>query len=156
MGLARFSTKEAEDTMKKLCGTYSYLAPEVFGGNSFTEKADVFAMGIVFWEIATTVCNGIPSSGVSHVTIAGVYQNPYLEEFKNLSADFQIAVRVAEHNLRNTIPASCPPQFAELIEQCWSANPDDRPTTSVILQKLLGMRDSIRVITIPQTTTNSL
>jgi len=130
MGLARFSTKETEDTMKKLCGTYSYLAPEIFGGNMFTEKADIFAIGIICWEIAVTVCNG-------------VYQNPYLEEFKHLTADFQIAMQVAEKQLRNTIPRSCPSKFADLINECWAPEPEDRPSATEILEKLKNMQNSI-------------
>jgi serine/threonine protein kinase len=58
MGLARFSNPQSKDTMDRLCGTYSYLAPEIFFGNSYTTKADIFSMGIILWEIVTRLING--------------------------------------------------------------------------------------------------
>ncbi len=58
-GLARFDIKQSEDTMTRLCGTYSYLAPEIFFGQRYTDKADVFSMGIILWEIAYRVIHGM-------------------------------------------------------------------------------------------------
>ena len=34
-------------------GTYQWMAPEVIGGQTYTEKADVFSYGIILWEIAS-------------------------------------------------------------------------------------------------------
>jgi serine/threonine protein kinase len=82
MGLARFNNSHA-DSMDRLCGTYSYLAPEIFLGGIFTEKADIFSMGIIIWEIVVTM-------------LKRKYELPYIEEHPELKMDFQIAVAVAE------------------------------------------------------------
>jgi serine/threonine protein kinase len=41
-GLSRFNTTNNLATMNKICGTVSYLAPEVYMGEKFTDKADIF------------------------------------------------------------------------------------------------------------------
>ena len=34
-------------------GTYAYISPEVYFGQSFTPKSDVYAFAIVAWELVT-------------------------------------------------------------------------------------------------------
>lgn len=54
-GLSRFTTGGNMETFKKLCGTFAYCAPEIFGGTSFTDKSDVYSMGMVVWELIIRV-----------------------------------------------------------------------------------------------------
>ena len=61
-GLSRefVTLKEDDETwesyyMANPCGTFLYAAPEVFGGH-YTEKADVFALGVLFYAIAERQC----------------------------------------------------------------------------------------------------
>ncbi len=158
-GLARFDIKQSEDTMTRLCGTYSYLAPEIFFGQRYTDKADVFSMGIILWEIAYRVIHGmlfiyistliyilsilllliILYSSCFHLLL-GQYQLPY-QEYPNMKIDFQIAIKVAENHLRPTTPAQCPPPLASLIQRCVVADPKLRPTTTQILDELTKMED---------------
>lgn len=35
------------------CGTPGYFAPEILSGNSFTTKADIFSLGVLFYNILT-------------------------------------------------------------------------------------------------------
>jgi len=130
MGLARFNTPETLDSMKKLCGTYSYLAPEVFSGEVFTVKSDVFSMAIVLWEIVVRC-------------VTGKYKPPYLDEFPHLTADFQIAIQVAEKGLRNSIPTDCPKKLGDLIQKCWADDPSERPSTSELLANLRTIQDTL-------------
>jgi hypothetical protein len=37
---------------------------------------------------------------------------------------------------REIIPPECPPQYAQLIEQCWAHEPDDRPAMDSVIQAL--------------------
>lgn len=34
-----------------LCGTYEYMAPEIFTGQSQTIKADIWSLGILLFEL---------------------------------------------------------------------------------------------------------
>ena len=34
-------------------GTYPWMSPEIISGEIYTEKADIYAYGIILWEIAT-------------------------------------------------------------------------------------------------------
>jgi len=129
MGLARFDNPDAEKSMKRLCGTYSYLAPEVFGGESFSIRSDIFSVGIVLWEVAFKILNGN-------------YQAPY-SEFTHITADFQVAQFVAEYQLRNTIPLGCPSEYADQIRKCTSQIPSERPTTAELLKKLTELYNKI-------------
>ncbi len=61
-------------------------APELFSKTAYTEKCDVFSLGVLFWEIVNTVAKG-------------KYETPY-SEYPNLKADFQIFYSVAKKNMR--------------------------------------------------------
>lgn len=49
MGLARFF-EEGAATFDRVVGTFAYLAPERYRGETFTAKSDIYSMAIVFWE----------------------------------------------------------------------------------------------------------
>ena len=53
--------------MTKYCGTVQWMSPEVMEGLPYTESADVYAFGIVIWEILTRQC---PFEGENQVQIA--------------------------------------------------------------------------------------
>ncbi|EGG13487.1 hypothetical protein DFA_11248 [Cavenderia fasciculata] len=74
-GLSRFNTKSNQMTLNKTRGTSAYCAPEVFQGKEYSEKSDVYSLGVVFWELAFALVNGR-------------YLHPY-GEYKKLN-EFQI------------------------------------------------------------------
>lgn len=125
-GLARIDEKQNLETMKKMRGTFAYLAPEVYGGEVYTAAADIYSLGIVIWEVVTRV-------------IRGKYLRPY-EEYPHLQFDFQILLQVTKQNLRPTIPATTPPPLVELFKSCVSSNPEERPKIKDILARLLKMQ----------------
>jgi serine/threonine protein kinase len=64
-------------------GTPMWMAPEIIMGKKYTEKADVYAFGIILWEILTRL-------------------EPYEEK-----EPMQIVVEVVNDGLRPTMPADC-------------------------------------------------
>ncbi|KYQ92009.1 ankyrin repeat-containing protein [Tieghemostelium lacteum] len=114
-GLSRFNTKSNQMTLNKTRGTSAYCAPEVFQGQEYSEKSDVYSLGVVFWELVYSVINQR-------------YLHPY-GEYKNLN-EFQIMLYTANHNLRPTIPPTCPQSLRSLISSCWDRDPTNRPTCS--------------------------
>jgi hypothetical protein len=49
---------------------------------------------------------------------------------------YQTAFKVSVEDSRPEIPASVPPRTRALIEDCWAADPDNRPTFEEIVDRL--------------------
>jgi TPR repeat protein len=94
-------------------GTANFMAPEIYSGEPFGFKVDVYAFGILMYMIVTG-----------------------LQPFPPVRNIAQFGVRVAE-GFRPTIPDSVSPAYAALIQQCWDTSPIVRPTFEEIVS-LLG------------------
>eukprot|EP01087_Luapelamoeba_hula_P009632 TRINITY_DN2508_c0_g1_i1.p1 TRINITY_DN2508_c0_g1~~TRINITY_DN2508_c0_g1_i1.p1 ORF type:complete len:918 (-),score=147.73 TRINITY_DN2508_c0_g1_i1:27-2780(-) len=125
-GLSRFTDGGNMSTLGKLRGTFAYCAPEVYFGERFSLKSDVYSAGVVLWEIMMR-------------TLTGEYARPYAE-YRHLVFDFQIIIQTAKKALRPTIPATCPAPFANLIRRCWDGEADNRPESPEILAELENMK----------------
>lgn len=121
-GLSRFNTGSNLETLAKMRGTFAYCAPEVYFGEQFSTKSDVYSIGIVFWELVTRC-------------ILGHYERPY-GEFKNLHFDFQIIIQTAKKGLRPTIPETTPEGWKTLIKDCFDPTSANRPSCAEILTRL--------------------
>jgi ankyrin repeat protein/tRNA A-37 threonylcarbamoyl transferase component Bud32 len=128
-GLSRFTTGGNMETFKKLCGTFAYCAPEIFGGTSFTDKSDVYSMGMVIWELIIRVTKG-------H------YEQPF-SEYKQLQFDFQILVQAAQ-GLRPTLPDNTPAAIAEVFKKCCDAKPESRPSAKEVVQLLETVKENYK------------
>lgn len=94
-------------------GSVAWMAPELFARRSkLTEKADVYAYGMVLWEIAS---RQVPFSDA---------HNP------------QLIPTWIQQGEREEIPKNCPPIYAQVIQMCWKAKPEERPTAAEALQML--------------------
>jgi serine/threonine protein kinase len=109
-GIARFTDKQNEKLTQKI-GTPHWMAPEVFEKATYGNKVDVFAYGIMLWEMLT--CD-----------------MPY----RGLNAQ-QIMVGVCRRHLRPRIPESCPGALRELMKSCWAWAPEQRPTFQAIYEQ---------------------
>ncbi|AHA46230.1 serine/threonine protein kinase [Insectomime virus] len=99
-GFARLKESCATQTS---CGSPCYTAPEILRGQKYDEKADIFSLGVLIWEVMT---RRIPYEG----------DNP---------------VRVAEKvrdGKRLTIPFDCPKRIRKIIQRCWDETPSERPS----------------------------
>jgi len=126
-GLSRFNTGSNLETLGKMRGTFAYCAPEVYFGEQFSTKSDVYSIGMVMWELMVRC-------------ITGRYERPFAE-FKNLQFDFQIIIQTAKKGLRPTIPATCPEGFTNLIKECFEHSPEKRPSCAEILQRLTVLQN---------------
>jgi serine/threonine protein kinase len=85
-------------------GTVAWMAPELFDGESCTEKTDLYSYGMTAWELTS---REVPFAHVASPQII-----PHL---------------VAGKSKRPEIPTDCPPTFAGLIQTCWAQDPKQRP-----------------------------
>ncbi|KAH8411227.1 hypothetical protein KR215_000609 [Drosophila sulfurigaster] len=96
--------------------THLYMAPEIFEGNRFTEKCDVFSLGITFWEVFSR-------------------KIPYKDGPSNMMA---FVKKVTQENLRPPLLdiSECPEHIKVLIESSWSPQPKQRPKIKEIIAAL--------------------
>ncbi|CAM9099857.1 unnamed protein product [Ascophyllum nodosum] len=89
-------------------GTPAYMAPELLQERPFNKSVDVYAFGILLWEI---FYREIPFKGYEASDIRGVVVS----------------------GGRPKIPrGACPPEISRLMCRCWSQNPPQRPTSGDI------------------------
>ncbi|RVE47856.1 hypothetical protein evm_007487, partial [Chilo suppressalis] len=103
-GLARLMR---DDTYTAHAGAkfpIKWTAPEGLAYNTFSTKSDVWAFGILLWEIATYGMSPYPG-----VDLADVYH-------------------MLEKGYRMECPPGCPAAVYELMRGCWQWAPADRPT----------------------------
>lgn len=98
-------------------GTLPWMAPELLNGSSnrVSEKVDVFSFGISMWEILTG-------------------EEPY----ENMHCGAIIG-GIVKNTLRPPVPEHCDPDWRKLMEQCWSPDPDTRPSFTEITNRLRSM-----------------
>ena len=95
-----------------IAGTVQWMAPEVFSAaDLYTDKSDVFSIGVVLWEVAT---GEKPWDRKPPAVIAG-------------------AVCAGK---RLNIPDRVPAFFREWIEDCWWQEPTQRPSCGQLLDSI--------------------
>ena len=86
-------------------GSAAWMAPEVFEGNMYSEKCDVFSFGIILWEVITR-------------------RKPF-DEIGGPAFRIMWAV----HNgTRPPLISNLPKPLELLMTRCWSGNPAERPS----------------------------
>ncbi|XP_063697549.1 fibroblast growth factor receptor [Culicoides brevitarsis] len=98
-----------------------WLSLEAIRDNLYSSKSDVWAYGIVLWEIGTL--GGFPYPTVCNTEILS-----FLSSGKRLER-----------------PENCTEQLYDLMLQCWSANPNDRPDFRGILSQLDPQKQPIYI-----------
>jgi serine/threonine protein kinase len=108
-----FSRHAGEDsTMNQNIGTPHWMAPEILCHKAnYTSKIDIYAYGIVLWELATA-------------------QTPYMG-----MESPQIIQQVVQNDIRPPLPSDLNPAMRDLIAQCWDRNPDVRPNFDEIVRR---------------------
>jgi len=102
-----------------LRGTLPYMAPEMITDHKHvTEAADVWSLGVVFWELLTQ-------------------QQPYAD-----IAPAQLLGALGSGTARLPIPEWCEPEWRAVMEGCWIDDPTMRPTCRQLAVQLQRIRDN--------------
>lgn len=111
-GLAKIRHETSQQsTVGSVVGTLPWKAPELLRLGKHTEASDVYALGIVFWELAT---GWEPYEDADDTTIAACVKG----------------------GDRMEIPTDIPDSFAELITKAWAHEPSQRPTCQQLVHLL--------------------
>ncbi|KAL1368290.1 hypothetical protein HN51_022437 [Arachis hypogaea] len=103
-------------------GTLPWMAPELLNGSSnrVSEKVDVFSFGISMWELLTG-------------------EEPYADMHYGA-----IIGGIVKNTLRPPIPEHCDPEWKKLMEDCWSRDPESRPSFTEITNRLRSMYKALQ------------
>ena len=99
--------ERSSDMAQTNCGTVSYMAPEILRGQDYDEKADIWSMGCVVYELCTL--EQAFSGGNIGVTITSIKKCAF-----------------------KPVPDNVHPEVAPFVGQILVKNPDKRPTAEQI------------------------
>jgi len=109
VGLARLPNGASLPPNAGPLGVMPYLAPEILREGKYSKEGDIFAYGMIMWEI---------SSG----------QQPYID----VAHDRDLALQICAGSRPPIIPGT-PECYTELMEKCWDVDPKKRPTAEQLL-----------------------
>jgi serine/threonine protein kinase len=129
-GLARLKQDNATMTS---CGTPCWTAPEVIRGWRYDERADVYSFGIVMWQVASRrrPYDGRNFMGVLTDVLAGARPSPL-----PMAAAAGDTVGGGGGGSGSGVSGGCPAELVALMQRCWAAEPDERPSMAQVVECL--------------------
>ena len=119
-------SKELEATMSNVSESAScqWMAPELMKDLVLSPTYDIFAYGVVVWELCTAEA-----------------------PFDCLEPQVVI-MRICKDNQRLPIPADCPKLIADILRQCWESDWTKRPNMDHVLF-LVRIKNVLKIIRRP-------
>uniref|UniRef100_A0A8C4RTW3 Tyrosine-protein kinase n=1 Tax=Erpetoichthys calabaricus TaxID=27687 RepID=A0A8C4RTW3_ERPCA len=117
-GLARTENESVYEAKEGCKFPVKWTAPEAISLSQFTIKSDVWSFGILLYEIITY--GKMPYPGMVNFQVV-----------QELSAGY-----------RMPCPMNCPPEFYEIMKECWKENASDRPTFETLQWKFEDFFDT--------------
>ncbi|CAF1486943.1 unnamed protein product [Adineta ricciae] len=111
------TSRQTKSSHTSFVYTLQWTAPEILRLEPYTDKSDIYSLGVVYWELVT---NQIPYSG---------YSDSVVREFV-LAGD------------RLKIPQDIPSSFRTIIEKCWAHGPNNRPSGSSLIPSIIACIDN--------------
>ena len=107
-------------------GSVMYMAPEVMQKVPYNEKVDVFAFGVVMYEVF---------SGI-------LLRNLYIPAKDRGSGYRRYATRV-NSGWRPPLPVEWPEELSLLVADCWCQHAADRPSMKAVVQRLSAIQGTM-------------
>ena len=124
-GLSKVKHSSRMSRQTGMTGTVNYASPEVIRGSKFSEASDVFAYGVILWELLT---RRIPWEDLNEYQI--VFQMT-----SQLESPLAATAKALE------IPDSAPEGYRKIIHGTWATHPERRSTFKDVL---VDIRDIYR------------
>ena len=125
-GIAKDLTSTKTTVSNK--GTTKWMAPEVFTDLQLSPTADIFAFGIVLWEMET--CS---------------------EPYEGIRPE-AVMYKIVTQDLRPTIPENCPKGLEGLMQGCWSKDRHQRPGIDAVIRQIVVIYHDVIGSKYPQST----
>lgn len=124
-GLSKIFEKGNSQKQTQSYGTFTYMAPEVIKGDKYNGKADVYSFALLMYEVVTDL-------------------EPYPSFQSGSMSLYKFNNKVVDEKYRPEFTVPIKESLKNLIEQCWSDDPKERPTFEEIFNKLaFNLEDSI-------------
>src|SRR5688572_8628186 len=94
------------------------MAPEILQRKEYTKASDIYSFGMIMWELITG-------------------RMPFWDQ----NNDTRLIIDIIK-NFRPPTIKHTPKGYIELMQECWNSDPNKRPTTLLIIEKL----DNIKII----------
>mmetsp|Transcript_4739 Transcript_4739/g.12984 ORF Transcript_4739/g.12984 Transcript_4739/m.12984 type:complete len:748 (+) Transcript_4739:19-2262(+) len=118
-GLSRVMSQDKAMITTRTFGTVTHMPSELLARGQLLPSSDVYAFGIVMWEVFTGE-----------------------KVFKQLS-DSAVVLAVVTKKARPAFPSDCPSRYRFLAERCWSDMHELRPSLPRILKDLQALQDQL-------------
>uniref|UniRef100_A0A4W6BTP8 Tyrosine-protein kinase n=1 Tax=Lates calcarifer TaxID=8187 RepID=A0A4W6BTP8_LATCA len=107
-----------------------WYAIECLKESKFSFSSDIWSFGVTLYEILTR-CDHRQSPPVKFSEMMGATQG---------QMTVMVLIKLLEKNLRLPCPKDCPHEVKLLMEQCWAADPAQRPSFGPLIEKLEAIR----------------
>src|SRR6266498_639656 len=112
LGISKSSIDNDDD---EIYGVISYMAPETLRRKVYTTASDIYSFSMIMWELITG-------------------RMPFWDQ----NNDIELIIKICK-DFRPPIIENTPKGYIELMQECWDSNPNKRPTTFYILEKLFNI-----------------
>jgi len=124
-GLSRALKDDETHRSTRTTGTVTHMPPELLRSGKLMPAGDVYAFGMLMWEVAT---GRMPYQGLMYG---------------------EVVERVVVSHRRPAFPVFVPPAYAALARKCWAADPAARPTFAAVfaaLEELCGQVPDLQAV----------
>ncbi|CAI2182505.1 8160_t:CDS:2 [Funneliformis geosporum] len=104
--------KDGQTETGDIKGVLPYVAPEILHRKPHTKSSDIYSFSIIMWEFTSS-------------------RPPFFE----MMYDYVLAHKICG-GLRPPIIKGTPECYAQLMKQCWDADPTKRPTAQILTEAL--------------------
>ncbi|XP_023017664.1 tyrosine-protein kinase Btk isoform X1 [Leptinotarsa decemlineata] len=120
-GLARYVLDDQYTSSGGTKFPIKWAPPEVLNYIRFSSKSDVWAYGVLMWEVFT--CGKMPYGRLTNTEVAERVQRGMILER----------------------PQSCYKEVYDVMRKCWSHLPENRPSFKILKETLIGVSQGILV-----------
>jgi serine/threonine protein kinase len=119
-GLSRNIINQSANPSNGSYGIIPYMAPELLRGQAHSKASDVYALGMIMWELSS----GEPP-------------------FNNCNHNVNLMLDIC-NGVRPPIIEGTPECWVQLMEECWNSDPAKRPSTGTVWNTVNAWRYNLK------------